>query len=239
LALAAYHWVMIPSRKNDAEQNVSMRYVATTLIDVIRTFFQKSGIWMAIAFTILFRAGEGQLQAVGRLFLIEARDHGGLGLTTSEVGIAYGTFATLAFIGGSIFGGYFADRRGLKKSMFIMILAMNVPNLTFWYLSAFLPTNIYLITAVLSIEMLGYGFGYTGLILYMMQVIAPGKYPTAHYALATGIMALGFNVFQMYAGRIQESLGYHNFFIWCVASALPVLILSLIVKIDVKEKTAI
>lgn len=238
LILAAYHLLMIPTLRSTERQTVSLRFVATTLYDVISTFFQKPGIWLAIAFTILFRAGEGQVQAVGRLFLIDAKSAGGLGLTTSQVGIAYGTFATLAFVGGSILGGYFADWRGLKKSMFLMILAMNVPNLTFWYLSAYLPTDIYLITAILSLEMLGYGFGFTGLILYMMQVIAPGKYPTAHYALATGIMALGFNLFQMYSGRIQEYLGYHNFFIWCVLSAIPVLALSLIVKIDVKEKTA-
>lgn len=236
LLLATYHmWAMPPLHKI-TKADVTVAGIARTLQDVIVTFFAKPGIWLAVAFIILFRAGEGQVQTIGRLFLIEARDKGGLGLSTSDMGIAYGTFATLAFIGGSILGGYFAAWRGLRKSLFILIVAMNLPNLTFWYLSAYLPTDIYLITAVLSVEMFGYGFGFTGLILYIMQVVAPGKYPTAHYALGTGIMQLGFVLFQMMSGKIQTYLGYHDFFIWGVASALPVLILSLIVKIEDKNQ---
>jgi PAT family beta-lactamase induction signal transducer AmpG len=236
LVLAVYHTWAMPSVRTVVTQSVSVQFIATTMLDVIITFFKKPGIWLAVAFIILFRAGEGQVQTIGNLFLIEARATGGLGLSTSEVATVYGTFGTVAFIAGSILGGYFAAWRGLKKAMFLMILAMNVPNLTFWYLSAYLPTNIYLITGILSFEMLGYGFGFVGLTLYIMQVVAPGKYPTAHYALGTGIMQLGFLLFQWKSGAIQEWMGYHNFFIWGVVSALPVLIMSLLVKIDVKEK---
>lgn len=235
LALAAYHMWSMPPIHKITTQDVTIQYVARTMLDVLITFFQKPGIWVAVAFIILFRAGEGQVQTIGRLFLIDSRETGGLGLSTINVAFAYGV-ATVAFMIGSILGGYFAAWRGLKKSMFLMIVAMNAPNLTFWYLSAYLPDSLYMITAILSFEMLGYGFGFTGLTLYIMQVVAPGKYPTAHYALGTGIMALGFNVFQMFSGKIQVWLGYHDFFIWGVISAVPVLILSLIVKIDVKEK---
>ena len=239
LILAAYHMWAMPPIKTITEQDISIHFIARTMKSVLITFFSKPGIWQAILFIILFRAGEGQIQTVGRLFLVEARDTGGLGLTTTQMGVAYGTFATVAFIVGSIFGGYFAAWRGLRKSMVIMILAMNVPNLTFWFLSAYLPTNIYVITSILSLEMLGYGFGFVGLTLYMMQVVAPGKYPTAHYALATGIMQLGLLLSQMVSGKIQEVLGYHNFFIWGVLCCLPVLIMALVVKIDVKEKGGI
>ncbi|WP_269531591.1 MFS transporter [Chitinimonas sp. BJYL2] len=236
IALGVYHLWAMPRTTNAAPVAAgSVANVAETLKDVIVTFFQKPGIWLAVAFIILFRAGEGQVQTVGRLFLLDKTELGGLGLTTEQMGIAYGTFATLAFIGGSILGGYFAAWRGLKKAMFPLIVAMNLPNLTFWYLNAYQPTDIYLITTVLSIEMLGYGFGFTGLILYIMQVVAPGKYPTAHYALGTGIMQLGFVLFQMMSGTIQKWLGYHDFFIWCVVSAIPVLVLALIVKIPDKQ----
>ncbi len=238
LALAAYHMWAMPPIKTITTQDISIHFVARTLKNVLIDFFKKPSIWVSILFIILFRAGEGQVQTVGRLFLVEARETGGLGLSTADMGIAYGV-SSVAFMVGSIFGGYFAAWRGLKKSMVVLILVMNVPNLTFWFLSAYLPTNFYLITAVLSLEMLGYGFGFVGLTLYMMQVVAPGKYPTAHYALATGIMQLGFLLSQMVSGDIQEKFGYHNFFIWGVLCALPVLIMALVVKIDVKEKGGI
>jgi PAT family beta-lactamase induction signal transducer AmpG len=229
-------WIMPPIKKITT-QDVSIEFVAKTMADVIMEFLRKPGIWVAILFIILFRAGEGLVQPIGRLFLIEPREAGGLGLTTEQMGIAYGTFATVAFIGGSILGGYFSAWRGLRRStMFIMIVMMNVPNLTFWYLSAFLPTDIYFITAILSFEMFGYGFGFVGLTLYMMQVIAPGKYPTAHYALCTGIMQLGFLLFQWKSGEFQTAVGYHDFFIWGVAAAVPVLLMSVMVSMKVKEK---
>jgi PAT family beta-lactamase induction signal transducer AmpG len=237
LALAAYHAFTMPPIKKITTQDVSIRFVTSTMVDVLTEFFRKPGIWVAILFIILFRAGEGQVQTIGRLFLIEGRENGGLGLTTTDMGIIYGTFGAIAFICGSIVGGYFAAWQGLRRrTMAIMILAMNVPHLTFWYLSAYLPTDFYVVTVALSFENFGFGFGFVGLTLYMMQVVAPGKYPTAHYALATGIMQLGLLLSTWPSGRIQQLLGYQDFFVWGVLCALPVFIMSLLVSMKVKEK---
>jgi MFS transporter, PAT family, beta-lactamase induction signal transducer AmpG len=231
LALAFYHMWAMPAKQNHDAASLSFDGVLTTLKDVTLDFFAKPGIWFAVSFIILFRAGEGLVQTVGRLFLIESLEKGGLGLTTTQVGIAYGTVATLMFIGGSILGGYFVAWKGLKKTLFLLILLMNVPNLTFWYMSAYLPTDIYFISAILSIEMLGYGIGFNGLIVYIMHVVAPGKYPTAHYAMGTGIMALGLTVFQMLSGKIQQALGYPTFFIVGVLACIPVLVMAAVAKI--------
>lgn len=236
IALGFYHAWAMPTPQVVKRPDLTARAVAATTLDVVIEFFKKPGIWWAICFIILFRAGEGQVQTMGRLFLLDPVSAGGLGLTTEQLGIAYGTVATLAFIIGSIVGGYFAAWLGLKRSMFFMILAMNVPNLTFLYLNVFHPTDIYTISTVLSVEMFGYGAGFPALMLYIMQVVAPGKYSTAHYALGTGIMQLGFILFSMKSGQIEAWLGYHDFFIWCVVSAIPVLILSLIVPIPSKEE---
>jgi PAT family beta-lactamase induction signal transducer AmpG len=236
LALGFYHMWAMPNKKNHDAADLTFSGVTQTLIDVLVDFFKKPGIWFSIGFIVLFRAGEGLVQTVGRLFLLEPTVNGGLGLTTTDMGIAYGTVATLAFIGGSILGGYFAAWKGLKKTLFVLILMMNVPNLTFWYMSAFLPTDIYFISGILSVEMFGYGFGFTGLILYIMHVVAPGKYPTAHYALGTGIMALGLTVFQMLSGKIQAALGYQNFFIVGVLACIPVLVMAAMAKIPEHNK---
>ena len=236
VALGFYHTWAMPTPAVVKRAELTARVVAATTKDVIIEFFKKPGIWWAICFIILFRAGEGQVQTMGRLFLLDPVSAGGLGLTTEQLGIAYGTVATLAFIVGSILGGYFAAWLGLKRSMFIMILAMNVPNLTFLYLNVFHPTDMVTISTVLSVEMLGYGAGFPALMLYIMQVVAPGKYSTAHYALGTGIMQLGFILFSMMSGKIEAWLGYHDFFIWCVLSAIPVLVMSLIVPIPSKEE---
>jgi PAT family beta-lactamase induction signal transducer AmpG len=83
-----------------------------TLQEVFVAFFRKPGIWLAILFIILFRAGEGQVGNIAPLFLRDPRSVGGLGLDPAQVGWAYGTAGTLAFIFGSIVGGYFAAGSG-------------------------------------------------------------------------------------------------------------------------------
>ena len=138
--------------------------------------------------------------------------------------------STAAFLVGSILGGWFTSRVGLPRAMLTLILAMNVPNLVFWYLGTAQPSDLGLVTAALSAEMFGYGFGFVGMILFIMQVIAPGPYQTAHYALGSGFMQLGFVLSKVVSGDIQAWLGYRHFFLWVVLSALPVLVLSRFVK---------
>ena len=84
---------------------------------------------------------------------------------------------------------------------------------------------------------LRYGFGFVGLILFMMQVVAVGKYQTAHYALATGVMQLGLVIPKMISGKVQTALGYEKFFIWVLISAIPVLLLCRFLKIKDQEKS--
>ena len=236
VCLGLYNSWALPQAKNAAAAGTSAAAIATTLKEVIVDFFNKPGIWFAIIFIILFRAGEAQVQTIGPLFLREARALGGLGLTTAEVGAVYGTVGTVAFILGSIAGGYFTSWLGLKRAMLVLILAVNLPNLVFYYLATALPTNLTVIGVALSVEMFGYGFGFVGLILYMMQVVAPGKYQTAHYAFATGIMQLGFSLFKWVSGDIQLALGYENFFIWVLAAAIPVAVLSQVLPMSARER---
>lgn len=229
--LGAYHLWALPGTRSAAAGG-DTRHVARVLADVLVDFFRKPGIWLAIIFIVLFRAGEGQIQTIGPLFLREARAGGGLGLTTDEVGWVYGTAGTAAFLIGSVCGGYFTSRIGLKRAMFWLILAVNVPNLVFYFLATALPTSLSVVAAALSLEMFGYGFGFVGVILFIMQVVAPGRYQTAHYALGTGVMQLGFVLFGMVSGDIQVALGYRQFFLWVLVSAIPVLVLSRFIPLN-------
>jgi PAT family beta-lactamase induction signal transducer AmpG len=236
IALGLYHIWALPLAKNTVTTDATAAGIARTLADVIVDYFRKPGIWVSIIFIILFRAGEAQVQTIGPLFLREARNLGGLGLSTAEVGAVYGTTGTIAFIVGSIAGGYFTSWLSLRRAILFLILAVNLPNLVFYFLSTALPTNLAVIGAALSLEMFGYGFGFVGLILYMMQVVAPGKYQTAHYAFSTGIMQLGFVLFKYISGDIQLALGYQHFFVWVLLCAVPVALLSQFIPMSARAR---
>src|SRR5262249_34373072 len=156
--------------------------------------------------------------AVGQLFLLDKREVGGLGLTTEQLGYMYGFVATIAFIVGSVLRGYFTAPRGLKRALVPLISALKLPNPAYFSLSVALHTSSVAITTALSAEMFGYGFGFVGVILLMMQEIAPGKYQTAHYAFANSLMNLGLMLPGMVSGKIQLWLGYKLFFIWVLVA---------------------
>lgn len=234
--LAAHHvWALPDTRTAAPAAATGHQGVAGTLSDVLASFFRLPGVWIAIAFIVLFRAGEAQVQTIGPLFLKDAREAGGLGLDTAQIGWSYGAAGTLAFLAGSILSGYFTAWLGLKRALLPLIVAMNLPNLAFYALALWQPTSLWAIAAAVSLETFGYGFGFVAVILFMMQFVAASRYPTAHYALATGVMALGYVLFKTVSGDLQAALGYRTFFLLVLACALPAF--ALLRWLPVKEET--
>jgi PAT family beta-lactamase induction signal transducer AmpG len=193
--------------------------------EVFATFFQKKQIGIILAFILLFRLGESQLLKMLTPFLIDEKAKGGMGLTTEDVGIIYGTFGVAALVVGGILGGIAISKGGLRKWMLPMFLAMHLPILGFVLLAHFHPTSVYYIYATVIAEQFGYGFGFAAFMMYLIYV-ADGESKTAHYSIATGFMALGMMLPGMASGFIQEYLGYGNFFIWVFCATIPGLILS-------------
>jgi len=230
VVLRLFHSRVLPSG-GEERHSKSLREMLATFWDVVVSFFKKPNIWFLLMFVFLYRAGEGQVVKIGPLFLKAAREQGGLGLSTTQFGTIYGTFGTAAFIVGSVLGGYFAAWLGLKRALLPLILVMNLPMLTYFYLSTELPTSMVSVTLAMSLEMFGYGFGFVGVMLLMMQEIAPGKYQTAHYAFANSLMNLGLVLPGAISGTIQMRIGYQHFFVWVLISALPAMVLSRFVPI--------
>ena len=189
-------------------------------LKVMLSFFQKKQIGTALAFILFYRLGESQLVKMASPFLLDTKETGGLALSTAEVGTIYGTLGLIALSLGGILGGILISRDGLGRWMLPMILALNIPNVFYVLLSWAQPESVFMASAVVVIEQFGYGFGFTAFLMYLIY-ISEGISKTAHYAIATGFMALGMMVPGMLSGFIQEFLGYTGFFIWVVIAAIP------------------
>jgi PAT family beta-lactamase induction signal transducer AmpG len=230
VVVSIYHARVLPTG-GAARHSGSLHEMAATFWDVLASFLKKPNIYLLLLFILLYRAGEGQVVTIGPLFLVDKRAAGGLGLTMDQFGTIYGTFGTIAFLAGTFLGGYFTSWLGLRRALLPLICAMNFPNLAYVYLSTALPTKHVLIASAMSVEMFGYGFGFVGVMLLMMQEIAPGKYQTAHYAFANSLMNLGLMIPGAVSGKIQMALGYRKFFVWVLISSVPALILSRFIPI--------
>jgi len=228
LMLCAYHHFILP--RPDSDHRVAHGAPWEDFVATFRSFFQKPGIKATLGFLLLYRLGEAQLLKMAAPFLLDPRANGGLGLTTSEFGLVYGTIGVCALVLGGLAGGVVISRFGLKRSLWPMVFVMHVPDLVFVYLASALPTSTVLISACLAVEQFGYGFGFSAFMLYMI-LVADGEHKTAHYAICTGFMALGMMLPGMVSGWIQQHLGYQNFFIWACISTLPAFAMTALVKI--------
>jgi PAT family beta-lactamase induction signal transducer AmpG len=220
--LTIYNFLTTPKVEENTEAEVIHK---ASFGEVFATFFQKKQIGLILAFILLFRLGESQLLKMLTPFLIDEKAKGGLGLTTEDVGIIYGTFGVAALVVGGILGGIAISKGGLKKWMLPMFLAMHLPIIGFILLAHFHPTSVYYIYATVIAEQFGYGFGFAAFMMYLIYV-AEGESKTSHYSIATGFMALGMMLPGMASGFIQQYLGYGNFFIWVFLATIPGLILS-------------
>ncbi|HUI66321.1 MAG TPA: MFS transporter [Bacteroidota bacterium] len=198
---------------------------------VFGVFFRKKNIVSIIAFLLLYRFAESQLVKMVSPFLLDPRDRGGLGLTTSEVGLVYGTVGIAALSCGGLLGGWIVSRQGLRSWLWPMVIIMHLPDLAFVYLAHAQPESPLLIGAAVALEQFGYGFGFTAYMLFMI-LVSDGEHRTAHYAICTGIMALGMMVPGMFSGWLQELIGYRHFYTWIILSTIPGFLVTALVKVD-------
>ena len=219
--LCAWHGFALPRPASDVSLHAEgLGDVLRRFVDVFAEFFKKPGIVRILLFLLLYRFAEAQLVKLISPFLLDAREKGGLGLSTSEVGVAYGTVGILAVTAGGLLGGVAIATGGLKKWLWIMACAIHLPDAVFIFLSQAQPRSFALVSAAVAVEQFGYGFGFTAYSLYMIM-ISEGRYKTAHFAICTGFMALGMMLPGMASGVLQEWLGYRSFFLWVLISTIP------------------
>ena len=223
--LFIYHRFILPFPEKGEQESTSpsssnqLSLIGGQFGKVIGTYFQQPRILATLAFILLYRLGEAMLLKLSSPFMLDSRAAGGLGLTTEDVGLAYGTFGVLSLIVGGVLGGLIVEKYGLKKTMFPLALALNLPNLFYVYMAINQPEKG-LVYPLISLEQFGYGLGFTAFMIYLMKV-SEGDYKTSFYAISTGIMALGMMVPGLISGLLQEAVGYPEFFIIVVLLGIP------------------
>ena len=240
LGAAMYHSWVLPVPANDKSvgngEKASAKEIIRGFLDTFKTFFQKKGVWVAMAFMLLYRLPEAQLVKIINPFFLDPVDKGGLGLTTGQVGIVYGTIGIIGLTLGGILGGIVASKGGLKKWLWPMALSISLNSVVYIFLSAVQPdpnttSGFLTICGGMVLDQFGYGFGFTAFMLYMMY-FADGPYKTSHYAICTAFMALGMMLPGMWSGWLQELVGYNHFFIWTLLCCLGTWAVTAMIKVD-------
>ena len=225
--LGLYNAKFVPADHRDASaERPGFKETMVELGNVFVDLFRKRHIIYYIFFIILYRFAEGFVMKIVPLFLKADRANQGLGLSEEQIGLCYGTFGAAAFVIGSILAGYYVAHRGLQKSLFSLCCVFNLPFVAYTLLAIYQPESLWLIGGGIVLEYFGYGFGFVGLTLFMMQQIAPGKHQMAHYAFASGIMNLGVMLPGMLSGYVSDWLGYRDFFVFVLVCTIPAVLIT-------------
>lgn len=229
--LSAYHFRFLPQTQGDiAGHPGSLVDIVAAVRETFVSFFKKKHVASILVFLLLYRFAEAQLGKMTAPFLLDDRDVGGLGLTTMNVGFAYGTVGLLMLTMGGILGGFAAAKHGLKHWLWWMVAAINLPNAVYIVLAFAQPEDLMLINIAVGFETFGYGFGFTAYMLFMIHV-ARGPHSTAHFAICTGFMALGMMLPGMFSGWAQEVLGYQSFFVWVLICTIPSFLVARVISL--------
>ena len=239
IAIWLWHSYVLPHPSEDEEnthvegevKTVSSNSILLDLKSTIKTFFQKEQVIAGILFMLFYRMPEGLLAKVSSLFLIDNAHNGGLGLSPQEYGLVQGTVGVIGLTLGGILGGMCAGKDGLRKWLWPMVCAITLPDLVYVYLAFDLPSTFLIVNICVFIEQFGYGFGFTAYMLYLIYY-SRGNYKTSHYALCTAFMALSMMIPGLFAGALQEAVGYKNFFLIVIAFCSVTFAVTSLLKID-------
>jgi len=191
----------------------------TAFLAAFKSYFKQPRIAPILAFIVLYRLGEAMLVKMAAPFLLDAKDAGGLALSTQTVGFVYGTVGVLSLVIGGIAGGWLISKFGLRKSIWPMAIALNAPDLVYVYL-AYSEPSLPLVYVLVALEQFGYGVGFAAFLVFLMYT-AKEPFKTSHYAISTGFMALGMMLPGLASGYLQSALGYQHFFILVCLLTLP------------------
>ena len=232
IGLWLYHSWALPRPSEDAERiQKTARDILNEFWHTFVTFFKKPQVIVGICFMLFYRMPEGLLAKVSALFLVDSVKNGGLGLSDGEFGLVQGTVGVIGLTLGGILGGICAARHGLKRWLWPMVIAITLPDLVYVYLSAALPSSLFVINICIFLEQFGYGFGFSAYMLYLIYY-SQGEHKTAHYALCTAFMALSMMIPGLFAGALQEAVGYQTFFLIVVGCCAMTYVVSALLKID-------
>lgn len=220
IILYFYHRWTLPYPETDKPVRSIVKNISQIpFIKVFKDYFRQQHIGIILAFILLYRLGEGLLIKMAQPFFLDAVEKGGLNLTLSQVGLMYGTFGVAALLAGGILGGWLIKEHGLKKVIWPMVLIMHFSNLLFAYM-AYNSPDIYFIQIFIIIEQFGYGLGFTAYMVFLLY-ISKGEFKTSHYAISTGLMAIGMMVPGLLSGYIQQAVGYTWLFLLCFFLTIP------------------
>lgn len=235
LSIYLFQRISLPYPHRNQAIDVQESPTKTSFLDSFQTYFTQNKIGWVVAFILLFRLGDALTIKMATPFLMDPVNKGGLGVTTTQIGLLTGTFGVIFLLLGGLLGGYLIAKQGLKKWMWPMAILQNTTNLLYWLLAMNQP-SIAWAYVVNSIEQFTYGLGVAAYTVFLMRTVRQ-EYEASHYAITTAFMAAGVMIPGIYSGYLQAWLGYQNYFLISSLAVIPGMITIFFVPLEPEKES--
>lgn len=182
-------------------------------------YFKRSGAIEMLLFILIYKIDVAFAMALTTNFMMS------LGFTKTDVAAVLKGAGLFATIGGTLVGGAYMSRFGIKKSLWTFGIIQGISGATF-YLLAHVGYNYPLMVASITIENFCSGLATAAFTAFMMRIVDK-RFTAAQYALLTSFMALTRIMVQTPSGFVQKAFGWEWYFIISVLISIPGLLLLL------------
>ena len=236
-----YHFIILPPAPKPV-RSAGANAPRVTFSEAFSSYLDQKRIILILLFVILFRIDDNFWVPMSKIFLAN------IGVTVKQLGFLQGYLGVIGAIIGGLAGGFYVAKRGLTRSLWVLGIIQSTNLLLYAWLAFAYPVikdgsaiagtrlihitlfgahNVHLglihVAVINVLENMSIGLGTIAFVNFIMRTCKK-EYTAAHYAIATGLMALSSMVANFFSGFLAVELGWLKYFIFCFIAALPGLV---------------
>jgi PAT family beta-lactamase induction signal transducer AmpG len=181
---------------------------------------------LILSFLFFYKLGDSLCTALATPFYLD------MGFSKSQIGVIAKNAGLWPAVIGALLGGIWMLKIGINRALWLFGAVQVVSIFGFYWLAIqgaqAEVTTLHLtqLAFVIGLEAIGVGLGTAAFVAYIAHTTHPA-YTATQFALFTSLAAVPRTFVNATAGWLVEQLGWSNFFLLCVALAIPGMLLLL------------
>jgi len=206
-----------------------------TLADAIwhpvRALFAQPGMWGFLLLILMYKVGDALALSLYSTFMLR-----GVGFSLDELSIAGKLNMTISTMVGVAFGGWIYLRWGTFRSLLIFGIGQALTNLLYMWL-ALAGKKVWLLALATCIDTMVGGMGQAAFVAFLVSLCS-ADFSATQYAFLSALAVLPSKVTGVIAGTLVPMIGWANFFVVTCLSAMPGLVLLVLLRGPLRELAA-
>jgi len=193
----------------------------------LKNLMARKGALGFLALVLFYKAGDAFALSLYSTFMLR-----GPGFTLDELSAGKVTMTVATIVGVSL-GGWLYLRWGMFRSLLIFGVCQALTNLLYMWL-AFAGHKFWLLIFATALDTMAGGMGLAAFVAFLMSLCS-ASFSATQYALLSAMSSLPRIITGAIAGIVAPAVGWPKFFVITCLTAVPGLILLLILKKPLEE----